>query len=106
MKDFELKFCLWWSQLQPNFWQHDKSDVTLALDYEGRSDTKSEGNREMLRLPGMNGWVSIMATLCFWAWTLKGMGENGHREKANAECACESWLQAVEDVEFMLGHLL
>ncbi|PBK82050.1 hypothetical protein ARMGADRAFT_1038933 [Armillaria gallica] len=48
VKDFESKFWLWWSQLQPEFQQHDESDIALALDNEGRPDTTSEGNWEML----------------------------------------------------------
>ncbi|PBK59165.1 hypothetical protein ARMSODRAFT_1027662 [Armillaria solidipes] len=106
VRDFEAKFWLWWSQLQPEFRQRDESEVTLALDHEGHADRKSEGDWGMLRLPGMNGWVSVMAALCFWAWLLKGMSENGHREKAAAARARENWLSALEDVDFVLGRLL
>ncbi len=50
--------------------------------------------------------VSVMAALCFWAWALNDMSKNGHREKANAECVHQSWLGALEDVDFVLGCLL
>ncbi|PBK83699.1 hypothetical protein ARMGADRAFT_1089139 [Armillaria gallica] len=57
VKDFESKFWLWWSQLQPEFWQRDESDIALALDNKGWPDTTSEGDWEILRLLGMNGWL-------------------------------------------------
>ncbi len=48
VRDFESKFWLWWSQLQPEFCQRDESEVVLALDHEGHADGKTEGDWSML----------------------------------------------------------
>lgn len=106
VQEFSTKFWLWWSQLQPDFCQRDESDISLAVDEEGHPDRNSNGDWEALQLLGMNRWVSILAALCFWAWIVDGMSEQGYREKAAADQACEDWRKAVEDVDFVLGHLL
>ncbi|PBK81488.1 hypothetical protein ARMGADRAFT_1144191 [Armillaria gallica] len=94
VKDFETKFWMWWAQLQPDFRPWDESGTILLIGEDGRPDTKSEGSWEALRMPGANGWVSIMATLCFWEWTLKGMKEEGHRGIAAAKYAREDPVKA------------
>lgn len=106
VKEFETKFWMWWSQLQPEYHARDESNVMLLMGEDGRPDRCSEGSWEALRMPGPNGWVSVVAALCFWEWTLESMKREGHRGIAAAKYARKEWLKAVEDVDFVLGHFL
>ncbi|PBK85939.1 hypothetical protein ARMGADRAFT_1035929 [Armillaria gallica] len=66
---------------------------------------QAEGDWEGMRLPWGNGWLSVMAGLCFWWWIVKDMKRDGHRERAAADRAYMSWINAVKDVKWVLSHL-
>ncbi|PBK66652.1 hypothetical protein ARMSODRAFT_977230 [Armillaria solidipes] len=102
VKEFGSKFWAWWSNLQPDF--RPKDDDLLELDEDGCPLRMLDGNWDDMRLPGANGWLSVVAGLCFWFWQMKGMNTSGKREKVAADCALQSWNIALEDVEWVLGH--
>ncbi|PBK63571.1 hypothetical protein ARMSODRAFT_860578, partial [Armillaria solidipes] len=62
--EFEGKIWAWWASLQPQGRPHDST--LLERDEEGRPSRVFEGDWGTLRLPGANGWSSVIATICFW----------------------------------------
>lgn len=78
------KFKAWWQSLQPDWRVTD--DGALA---------RGEGSWDALRRPGVNGLLSVMAALFFWAYSV---GE----ENANT-AALEL---AIEDVSWALQELV
>ncbi len=104
VKEFGSKFWAWWSNLQPDF--RPKDDDLLELNEDGCPSRMLDGNWDDMRLPGTNGWLSVVAGLCFWFWQMKGMNTSGKREKVAADHALQSWNIALEDVEWVLGHFV
>lgn len=48
-------------------------------------DRSTDGDWGVMKKSGVNGWVSIVAALCFWYWLVLKMGVDGYREKAAAK---------------------
>lgn len=104
VEEFQTKFWAWWSVLQPEFRQRaDDEDTMLARDEDGRPDRRREGDWGVMDIHGLNGWVSIMATLCFWSWVIKGMKKVGYCQEVVAQRVLWDWLMAVEDTDFVLS---
>ncbi|KAJ3505719.1 hypothetical protein NLJ89_g7270 [Agrocybe chaxingu] len=62
VKTYEVQFVEWWTSLQPDW----------RLSDEDKLEKECEGDDwECLRLPGLNGIVSVVAALFFWALALK-----------------------------------
>ncbi|CAA7268956.1 unnamed protein product [Cyclocybe aegerita] len=75
---YAAKFWMWWAVLQPRWRVNEDGEVvTSAVD----------GDWEQLRRPGVNGLLSVLASLFFWGVAVKGKRE-----------ATEKWLVAVQDV--------
>ncbi|PBK79331.1 hypothetical protein ARMGADRAFT_858345, partial [Armillaria gallica] len=83
---YKKKFWTWWSGLQPEF--RPLEEGILVMNGDG-CPVQAEGDWEAMRLPGANGWLSVIARLCFW-W-----------ERAAADRACASWISAVKDVKWV-----
>ncbi len=102
VKDFQTKYWAWWLLIQPDFCLYDDEDDLLLQDENGHVDSAIDGDWEVMRKSGVNGWVSIVVGLCFWYWLVSKMGTDGYQEKAAAKWAQEDWLSAVKDVSFVL----
>ncbi|PBK60001.1 hypothetical protein ARMSODRAFT_1027009 [Armillaria solidipes] len=88
VKEFDGKFWAWWSSLQLE--SRPQSNGLLEMGEDGRPLKGVDDDWDLLKCPGANGWLSVIAGLCFWAWTVKGMKRDGHREKAATLRAHES----------------
>lgn len=83
--EFEDKFWAWWASLQPEGCLRD--DELLETDEDGQPSRVFEGDWESMRLAGANGWLSVIAALCFWLWRIKEMKTEGHRAIGASEWA-------------------
>ncbi|PBK63844.1 hypothetical protein ARMSODRAFT_839406, partial [Armillaria solidipes] len=97
--EFEGKFWAWWASLQPQ--GRPRDGVLLERDEEERPSRVFKSDWESLRLPGANGWSSVIAAICFWSWRLKEMKTDGYRAAAAAARAQKSWNNALDDVEWV-----
>ena len=84
IKGYEAKYNEWWKRLQPD-WRVVNGKVDVGL---------TQGNWESLRLPGLNGFLSIIASLFYW-----GLGLQGEMARHNA------WLSAVRDCHLVVSLL-
>ncbi|KDR72152.1 hypothetical protein GALMADRAFT_18798, partial [Galerina marginata CBS 339.88] len=57
LAEFEREFGVWWTGLQPG-WR--------VSDTEGSAVEDGEGDWKVLRKPGVNGLLSLLAALFFW----------------------------------------
>jgi len=83
LADYESEFTAWWSSLQPE-WRKSSSGKILF--------SKVDGDWEVLRRPGLNGILSVMAALFFWGVALQ-------------EDSCTGWNDAVSDCLIVLTAL-
>ncbi|SJL08304.1 uncharacterized protein ARMOST_11667 [Armillaria ostoyae] len=102
--EFEGKSWAWWASLQPQGQPRD--GTLLERDEEGCPSRVFKGDWGTLHLPGANGWSSVIAAICFWSWRLKEMKTDGYRVAAAAERAQQSWNHALDDVKWVLSHLV
>ncbi len=102
VEDFQTKYWAWWSLVQPDFRLRNNEDELLVRDENGRVDRSTDSDWGVMKKSGVNGWVSIVAALCFWYWLVLKMCVDGYREKAAAKRAQEDWVSAVEDAYFVL----
>ncbi len=82
---------------------YDDEDDLLLQDENGHVDSAIDGDWEVMRKSGVNGWVSIVGWDCAfgtgwfqrWVQTVikRKQQQNEHRE---------DWLSAVKDVSFVL----
>lgn len=80
LDDYAQVFTQWWGSLQPE-WRRSSGSLV-----------QSSGDLDVLRKPGVNGLLSVLAALFFWGLLL-GPGEFG------------AWLKAVDDVSWALRRL-
>lgn len=82
---FEKSFHVWWLSLQPK-WRlgEDGNILTQNLD----------GDLDCLRKPGLNGLLSVMASLFYWG----RMAKNGKQRKG--------WVAHVQDCILVLRELV
>ncbi len=85
IQGYGTKFSLWWQSLQPD-WRNDDADDALPRSREDWED---------IRRPGINGIMSVAAALFFW----------GYVERNKGESARSAWLNAVDDVVYVLNQL-
>ncbi|PBK83202.1 hypothetical protein ARMGADRAFT_1038007 [Armillaria gallica] len=83
VKEFEDKFWAWWASLQPE--GHPRDDILLETDEDGQPSRVFEGDWESMQLAGVNGWSSVIPTLCFWSWRIKEMKTERYRAMAATE---------------------
>jgi len=81
VKGYEAKYNEWWKRLQPD-WRVVNGRVDVGL---------TQGNWESLRLPGLNGFLSIISALFYW-----GLAVQGKATHHNA------WLSAVKDCHLVI----
>ena len=81
-KNINVQFWKWWANLQPE-WRVISHETTSR---------KVAGGWAALDKPGVNGFLSVVATLFLW-----------HRFGTDMELA--SWTRAVEDVHWVLDQL-
>lgn len=84
-RSYEAMHLKWWLSLQPDWRLGEDEDVLNAVD----------GDWGELKKPGINGLVSILASLFFWG---SGMAAAGKKAK--------HWDSAVEDMITMFSHLV
>jgi hypothetical protein len=84
VKGYEAKYNEWWKRLQPE-WRVVNGRVDVGL---------TQGNWESLRLPGLNGFLSIISALFYWGLAVQG--------KATHHSA---WLSAVQDCHLVISLL-
>jgi hypothetical protein len=84
VKGYEAKYNEWWKRLQPD-WRVVNGRVDVNL---------TQGNWESLRMPGLNGFLSIISALFYW-----GMAVQGKATHHNA------WLSAVQDCHLVISLL-
>jgi hypothetical protein len=87
LKDYEDKYNEWWKRLQPT-WRIIDGKVDVA---------RTMGDWGCLRLPGLNGILSIIAALFFWGLATEGEGAQEEQRAA--------WVSAVEDCHIVLSFL-
>ncbi|PPQ84051.1 hypothetical protein CVT24_007929 [Panaeolus cyanescens] len=76
LREYETTFWLWWSSMQPEWRKVD-----------GKVDPKRvDGDWSCLRLPGVNGLISVVAALLYW-----GIAAHGSKARTVA------WSKAVRD---------
>ncbi|PPQ76153.1 hypothetical protein CVT24_006578 [Panaeolus cyanescens] len=85
LKDVEKGFQAWWVTLQPS-WRVEKG--VIAKD-------KLEGDWDSLRLPGVNGMLSVVAALYFWG--LEARGTKARRD---------AWDVALKDCSAVLNAMI
>jgi len=74
--DYESEFNAWWSALQPE-WRKSSSGETVF--------SRVDGDWEVLRRPGLNGILSVMAGLFFWGVSLQEESRTGWND-AVSDC--------------------
>ncbi|KAJ7576765.1 hypothetical protein C8J56DRAFT_799379 [Mycena floridula] len=84
LEPFVEIFSSWWSALNPEWREHD---IT------GKLVQSSGGSWDCLRAPGINGMLSVIA--CMWWWALKA--EKGVKDSA--------WIQMAEDIIWVCEQL-
>jgi hypothetical protein len=84
VKGYEAKYNEWWKRLQPE-WRVVNGRVDVGL---------TQGNWESLRLPGLNGFLSIISALFYW-----GLAVQGKSIHHNA------WLSALQDCHLVISLL-
>ncbi|PPR04509.1 hypothetical protein CVT24_013115 [Panaeolus cyanescens] len=82
--EYEASFDAWWSSMQPD-WRLERGKVNRDL---------VDGDWSDLRLPGLNGLVSVVAALFYW-----GLAVNGNKTRTVA------WQKSVRDCTTALQHL-
>jgi len=83
---YEAEFMLWWAALQPSW--RKSGDGSLIF-------SKVVGDWEVLRRPGVNGMLSVLAGLFFWGVALRDSG-----------IVCKGWNRAVSDCLVVLSSLI
>jgi len=81
---YGLEFNTWWSALQLEWRKSSTGNVLFS---------RVDGDWEVLRRPGVNGILSVMAGLFFWGVALRGKGSR------------EGWNNAVSDCTVVLVAL-
>jgi hypothetical protein len=84
VKSYEAKYNEWWKRLQPD-WRVVNGRVDVNL---------TQGNWESLRMPGLNGFLSILSALFYWGLAVQGKAT--HRN---------AWLFAVQDCHLVISLL-
>lgn len=82
---YESEYMSWWAALQPSWRKSSDGGIIFA---------KVEGNWEILRRPGLNGILSVMAGLLFWGVALRDSGN-----------ARKGWNKAVSDCLMVISSL-
>lgn len=88
LKDLDRSFWKWWHNLQP---QHRK-DVEAE---DGVVLPQIVGDMEVIRRPGKNGLLSVLAALWFW----------GSAPQLVNSTTLGSWAAAVDDVSWVVEQL-
>lgn len=84
VKGYEAKYNEWWKRLQPD-WRVVNGRVDVNL---------TRGNWESLRMPGLNGFLSIISALFYWGLAVQGKATH-HK----------AWLSAVQDCHLVISLL-
>lgn len=84
VEGYEAKYNEWWKRLQPD-WRVVNGRVDVGL---------TQGNWESLRLPGLNGFLSIISALFYWGLAVKGKATHHN-----------AWLSAVQDCHLVISLL-
>lgn len=83
VKGYEAKYNEWWKRLQPD-WRVVNGRVDVNL---------TQGNWESLRMPGLNGFLSIISALFYWGLAVQGKATDN------------AWLSAVQDCHLVISLL-
>jgi len=76
MASYESEFKAWWSVLQPEWRKSSSGEIHFS---------KVDGDWEVLRRPGLNGILSVMAALFFWGVNLQEDSRTGWND-AVSDC--------------------
>lgn len=77
MTTIEEDFRKWWTSLQPGWHVHDNGQLDM---------TRIDGDWSLLRQPGINSFLTILAGLFFWGLAVCG-----------DSVASEEWLHFIDD---------
>jgi len=93
VSSFDAKWWAWWNLLQPHW--HGVADVKGPLGPAHREEVTGEDGWLVMDKHGQNVFLTVLATLLWWESGLLGNGQNN-----------SSWLAAVEDVSWVMSHVV
>ena len=93
LKAFEVQFRKWWVGVQPAWRVVDEAKGKLSRDYD-----EDQKDLEVLRLPGKNGIVSVVAALFYWGVAVQ--------DKSPKSRARQKWVEAMEDCHWVFEKLV
>ncbi|KAK6974631.1 hypothetical protein R3P38DRAFT_2583930, partial [Favolaschia claudopus] len=91
---FEQNWWSWWATLQPPWRVRDRGhpERFSREEYGG----KTQEDWETLRVPGVNGMLSVVAALYWWGVKLVKVVDSEEKR---------TWVEAVRDVKWMIAGL-
>ena len=93
VSSFDAKWWAWWNLLQPRW--HGVADVKGPLGPAHREEVTGEDGWSVMDKHGQNAFLTVLATLLWWESGLPGNGQDN-----------SSWLAAVEDVSWVMSHVV
>jgi len=93
VSSFDAKWWAWWNLLQPHW--RGVADIKGPLGPAHREEVTGEDGWSVMDKHGQNAFLTVLATLLWWESGLLGNGQDN-----------SSWLATVEDVSWVMSHVV